>query len=266
MTPDQIGLPPGRNRRVPGLRREEVATAAGLSVDYYTRLEQGRERNPSPSVLTALARTLRLEPDAQRYLYAMAIPSPRTPRPRRQQVGQNLLDLLAEWTNHPTLLVDGCHNVVAGNQLGLALFGGHAHSDNMARLMFLDPIAPRLFREWDQVSAACVAAIRAAASHDPYDAELTALVGELSVRSEHFSRLWAKADVREKTTVSLLLAHPVVGDLDLVMEMLQPGSAPGLRLKIYRAAPGSESAEKLAVLGSLSVDETTGRERSRERG
>lgn len=263
MIPEQIGLPPGRNRRVPGLRREEVAASAGLSVDYYTRLEQGRERHPSPSVLSALARTLRLEPDAQRYLYAMAIPSP---RPARRDVSRNLLDLLAEWTSHPALLVDGCHNVVTGNQLGLALFAGHTHSDNMARLMFLDPAAPVLFREWDRVSASCVAAIRAAATDDPFNAELTALVGELSVRSGHFSRLWAKADVREKTSVSLLLAHPAVGDLDLIVEMLQPGSAPGLRLKIYRAAPGSESAEKLAVLGSLSADEAIERQRSPERG
>jgi transcriptional regulator with XRE-family HTH domain len=255
VTPGEVDLPPGGTRRVPGLRREEVASLAGLSVDYYARLEQGRELHPSASVLNALARVLRLGPDAQRYLFAIASSGPKVPRSRgRAPISANLLELVEEWTNHPAVLVDDCHNVVAANQLGRAMYGGHRHSDNLARLVFLDDDARTFFREWSKVASETVAGVRAVASHDPNNANLMALIGELTVRSEEFRKRWAKAEVREKTTGVLLLHHQAVGDLDLSYETLRPNGTPELMLKVYRAEKGSAMSEKLAMLGSLTAD------------
>src|SRR3954468_19821337 len=149
--PEEVDLPHGGVRRGPGLRREEVASLAGLSVDYYNRLEQGREQHPSPSVLTALARVLRLGPDAQRYLFAIATPSPDI-APVRRKIGANLVELLEDWTDHPATLLDGCQNILVANHLGRALFAGHRHSDNLARLVFLDEDGPTFYRNWNQVA------------------------------------------------------------------------------------------------------------------
>jgi hypothetical protein len=136
------------------------------------------------------------------------------------------------------------------------MYAGHRHSDNLARLLFVDEDARIFFRDWTKVATASVASIRASATLDPDDAELMALVGELSVRSAEFSRLWSKAEVREKTSDSFQIRHPQVGDLDLVFESLRPNGSPDLLLKIYRAVPGSSTAEALAVLGSLTADQT----------
>lgn len=255
VTPAEVGLPAGGVRRVPGLRREEVASLTGLSVDYYARLEQGRELHPSASVLTALARTLRLGPDAQRYLFAIAAPGPRVAAQAcRRQVGANLLELVEEWTDHPALLTDGCNNVVAANHLGRALYSGYPHSDNLTRFVFLDEGARSFYRHWSTIASSHVASLRAAATHDPHDADLMALVGELTVRSKEFCRRWAKADVKEKTSGVLQVHHPVVGDLDLQYETLRPTGSPDLLLKVYRAQKGSAMSDKLAVLGSLTAE------------
>ncbi|HEX4250763.1 MAG TPA: helix-turn-helix transcriptional regulator [Pseudonocardia sp.] len=255
VSPEAAGVPLGGLRRVPGLRREEVASLAGLSVDYYARLEQGREQHPSASVLNALARVLHLDPDAQRYLFAIVSSVPKVPVARGgRAVSPNLLELVDEWTDHPTVLLDECHTVVAANHLGRALYGGHPHSDNLARLIFLDDSGRTFFREWPKTASATAAAIRAAATHDPGNAALLALVGELTVRSEEFSTRWAKAEVREKTSGPVLLHHDLVGDLDLHFESMRPNGSPELILKVMRAARGSESADKLAVLGSLTAD------------
>ncbi|TCO54924.1 helix-turn-helix transcriptional regulator [Actinocrispum wychmicini] len=250
--PEDVDLPPGGTRRVPGLRREEVAAMAGLSVDYYTRLEQGREQHPSPSVLNSLARVLRLGPDAQRYLFAIATQGPPVP-PVRRQLSPNLLRLVNDWTDHPALITDPCHNIVVANHLGRAIYGGHQHSDNLARLVFLDPAGRTFYRNWNNVAGTIVASIRAAASNPAVNAELMALVGELTVRSEEFSKRWAKAEVLEKTSGQSFLRHPIVGDLDLTYETFKPNGAPDLQLKIYRAEKGSEMSEKLTMLGSLTA-------------
>ena len=252
--PEEVDLPPGGRRRVPGLRREEVASLAGLSVDYYTRLEQGREQHPSASVLNALAGTLRLGADAQRYLFAIATPGPRgAAHRRRSAVGENLTALVDEWRDHPALLVDSLNDIVAANHLGRALYSDVGVGGNTLRFLFLDERAPGFHREWERTTASTVAAVRAAAAHTPDDPELMALIGELAVRSPRFARLWARADVREKTTDVLQVRHALVGDLDLVYETFRPTSATDLLLKVYRALPGSESADKLAVLGSLTA-------------
>lgn len=257
--PEDVGLPRAGTRRVPGLRREEVASMAGLSVDYYTRLEQGREQHPSASVLNALARVLLLGPDAQRYLFAIATPGPAVV-PVRRQIGANLLKLVDDLTDHPVLITDACYNIVVANHLGRAMYAGHQHSDNIARLLFLDPDGPTFYRQWSKSASAVVAGIRAAASNVVANSELMALVGELTVRSEEFSKRWAKAEVLEKTSGMTYLHHPIVGDLDLSYETFKPNGAPDLHFKVYRAEKGSAMAEKLALLGSLAAAQVEERE------
>lgn len=253
--PEEVDLPRQGARRVSGLRREEVASLAGLSVDYYTRLEQGRERHPSASVLNALARVLRLGEDAQRYLFAIATAGPRTQRrvAGAPRVSESLLAMIHEWPAHPTVLLDRCHNVVAANQLGRALYDGHRHGDNLVRLVFLDSTSRELFREWDKVASSSVAALRATAALQPDAADIAALIGELSMQSTEFAQRWAKADVRHKQSEQLLLHHPLVGELDLIYEPLRPSGDLDVLMKIYRAEPGSSTAERLTVLGSLTA-------------
>jgi ribosomal protein L11 len=151
-------------------------------------------------------------------------------------------------------VMDDLHNVIANNHLGRALYAGHEHSDNLARLIFLDPDGRTFFRDWNKSASATVASIRAAASHDPGNSELLALVGELTVRSEEFSKRWAKAEVKEKTNGFVQLHHPVVGDLDLSYETLRPNGSE-LLLKVFRAEQGSEMSDKLAMLGSLAAEQ-----------
>ncbi|KMS89900.1 MULTISPECIES: helix-turn-helix domain-containing protein [Streptomyces] len=256
ITPSQAGLMEGNGyRRVPGLRREEVAALAGLSADYYARLEQGRERHPSPSVLKALARVLQLNPDAQRYLFALASPDTvgESAGPADREPGPNLLALLDDWSAHPAIVTDRCMNVVAANALGAALYDGHPHRDNLARLLFIDDASHTFFRDWETVAASTVASLRAAASHRLGDPELRSLVGELTLHSEDFTRHWRRAEVREKTSGMLLLRHPQVGDLDLAYETLRPSASPDLLVKVYRARPETSTRDRLAILGSLSA-------------
>jgi transcriptional regulator with XRE-family HTH domain len=239
---------------VPGLRREEVAELAGLSVDYYTRLEQGRERNPSASTLNALARTLGLGPDAQRYLFAIAAPRPKLPHVRSGEISRTLAELLEQWNQQPATLTDQTFDVVAANHLSWAVYSGHQYTGNHARLVFLDPDRDAFFREWDKVASGIAAQLRAAATLDPDNVGLTSLVAELTGQSPEFRRLWAKADVRERTKSTFLVTHAEVGDLDFVYEAFRPNSNPSLLLTVLWPVAGSDTAEKLAVLGSRTAD------------
>jgi transcriptional regulator with XRE-family HTH domain len=250
ISPDKAGLLAGGGRRVPGLRREEVAELAGLSADYYTRLEQGRERHPSASILNSLARTLGLGPDAQRYLFAIAAPRPRLPQPHSSKAGHKLAELIEQWDRQLATLTDETCDVVAANSLSWAVYGGHQYTGNHARLVFLDPDRDVFFREWDKVASGTVAQLRAAATLDPDNAGLMSLVGELTARSPEFRRRWAKAEVRERTSSTFLVTHAEVGDLDLVYEAFRPNSNPNLLLTVHWPAAGSDTADKLAVLGS----------------
>ena len=250
ISPDKAGLLASGGRRVPGLRREEVAELAGLSVDYYTRLEQGRERHPSASILNSLARTLGLGPDAQRYLFAIAAPRPKLPRPHGSKAGHKLAEVIEQWDRQLATLTDGTFDVVAANRLSWAVYGGHRYTGNHARLVFLDPDRDVFFREWDKVASGIVAQLRAAATLDPDNAGLTSLVGELTAQSPEFRRLWAKAEVRERTSSIFLVTHAEVGDLDLAYEAFRPNSNPNLLLTVLWPAAGSDTADKLAVLSS----------------
>jgi transcriptional regulator with XRE-family HTH domain len=257
--PGDVGLAPGLRRRVPGLRREEVAMLAGVSTDYYVRLEQGRERHPSAQVVDALARALALDEEAAAHLRRLAAPAPRRRRSvPRERVGPGLLRLLAAWPDTPAVVLGRCLNVLAHNDLGRALFAGHTHSGDLARLVFLDPDARTFYPDWEQAAANTVAALRASAGDDADDPRLVRLVGELCLRSEPFRRLWARHDVRRKARETKRFRHPLVGELSLDYETLTVNDAPDQQLVVYHAAPGGPSAQALALLGSLAVDSPPG--------
>ncbi len=251
--PEDVDLEPGGRRRVSGLRREEVAMLAGVSSDYYVRLEQGRERNPSAQVVAALAHALALDEDATAYLHELARPRPKRRRGRREQVSPVLMSMMAAWTTTPAVVLGRCLDVLAGNDLGLALFAGHTHSDNLVRLVFLDPDARDFYPEWERVAVNTVGGLRAAAGLDQDDPDLIATVGELSVKSADFRRLWARHDIRQKKNETKRFRHPLVGELTLSYEALTVNSAPGQQLVVYQAEPGSTSAGALALLGSLTA-------------
>jgi transcriptional regulator with XRE-family HTH domain len=250
--PEDVDLVPGGRRRVAGLRREEVAMLAGVSTDYYVRLEQGRERHPSPQVVEALARALDLDEEAGAHLQALAGPRRARPR-RRERVSPTLLAMMDAWTATPALILDRCLRVLADNALGRALYAGHDHSRDLVRLVFLDASARDLYPDRDRVARDTVAALRAATGVDPDDPAFIETVGELSVKSPEFRKLWARHDIRRKTHDAKRFHHPLVGELALSFEALTVNGAPGQQLVVYHAEPGSPSAEALSILGSLTA-------------
>ncbi|MEV0995835.1 helix-turn-helix transcriptional regulator [Nonomuraea sp. NPDC050202] len=255
LQPEDLGMPAGTRRRVLGLRREEVAQLAGVSTDYYVRLEQGRERHPSAQVVDALARALELEEDAAAHLHQLSRPAParRRPRPRREQVSPNLVRMMAAWPHTPAVVLGRCLTVLAANPLGKALFDGHAYSHDLVRLVFLDPDAREFYPDWDRVAVNTVGGLRSAAGTDYDDPRLIEVVGELSLKSETFRKLWARHDIRQKTHETKRFRHPLVGPLTLHYESLTVNSAPSQQLVVYQAAPGSPSEEALSLLGSLTA-------------
>ena len=256
--PAELGLEAGPRRRVSGLRREEVALLAGVSTDYYVRLEQGRERNPSAQVVEALARALQLDEESVAHLHKLASPGPARRRraPRRERVSRQLVQLMDAWPQTPALVLGRCLAVLAGNSLGKALFGGHEHSEDLIRLVFLDPDAREFYPDWERVAVNTVGGLRATAGLDPDDPLLIETVGELSVKSPEFRRLWARHDIRQKTKETKRFHHRLVGGLTLHYESLTVNSAPGQQLVVYQADPGSPSEEALALLGSLTAAES----------
>lgn len=220
------------------------------------RLEQGRERHPSVQVVDALARALALEPDATAHVHELARPASgrRRPAPRRERVSPNLLRMMEAWPHTPAVVLGRCLTVLAHNSLGKALFDGHAYSGDLVRLVFLDRDARHFYPDWDRVAVNTVAGLRAAAGADYDDPRLAEVVGELSIKSEAFRRLWARHDIRQKTHESKRFRHPLVGELTLHYESLTVNSAPGQQLVVYQAGQGSPSEEALSLLGSLTAD------------
>jgi transcriptional regulator with XRE-family HTH domain len=260
LTPEQAGLPVyGGNRRVAGLRREEVALLAGVSVDYYTRLERGNLSGVSESVLEALARALQLNEAERVHLYDLARQANLTPaaarrrRPSTGSVRPAVQQLLDGMTMAPAYVRNGRLDVLGSNQLGRAVFAplfAAITTPNIARFIFLDPDSPDFYRDWDELAGDAVALLRAEAGRDPYDRELSDLIGELSTRSNDFRRRWAAHDVRLHRTGIKRLHHPVVGDLTLAYESLELTADSGLRLNAYSAEPGSPSSDALSLLAS----------------
>ena len=259
ITPEQAGLPVyGGNRRVSGLRREEVAMLAGVSVDYYIRMERGNARGVSDSVLENLARALHLDEAERAHLYDLvraANNGARTPRRQaRQQVRPAVQRLLDAMTMAPVYVRNGRMDVLAANRLGRALFaplfGSPAKPTNMARFIFLDPAAPEFYQEWDRLASDTVALLRAEAGRNPTDRGLSDLIGELSTRSDIFRIRWADHNVRQHRSGIKHFHHPVVGDISLAYESLELVADPGLVLNGYSAEPGTASEDALNLLAS----------------
>ncbi|WP_406632745.1 helix-turn-helix transcriptional regulator [Amycolatopsis sp. WGS_07] len=241
-------------RRVSGLRREEVAQLAGVSTDYYVRLEQGRERTPSAQVVDALGRALQLDDEALAHLHSLARPKPRARRrPAKERVSPRLVQLMDAWPQTPAVVLGRTMTVLAANLLGEALFGGHEHSGDLLRLVFLDPDAREFYPDWEQVAVNTVGGLRSAAGTDLDDPLLIEAVGELSLKSADFRRLWARHDLRQKTHETKRFRHPLVGMLTLHYESMTVNSAPGQQLVVYQADPGSPSESALGLLGSLAA-------------
>ena len=260
ITPQQAGLPAyGANRRVKGLRREEVAMLAGVSVDYYTRLERGNLAGASESVLDALARALQLDEAERAHLFDLARAAHGSSGTTRRRTGssrvrpgvQRVLDAMG---GAPAWIRNGRADVLAANSLGRALyapvFDDPARPANTARFTFLSPQAREFYRDWDRTSRDMVAVLRAAAGRDPYDKALSDLVGELSTRSEAFRTMWAAHDVLFHRTGRKNLHHPVAGDLDLTYEAFELPSDPGLTMLVYTAEPDTPTAQALGFLAS----------------
>ncbi|WP_413098667.1 helix-turn-helix transcriptional regulator [Streptomyces sp. Inha503] len=267
ITPEQVGLPAGSRRRVPGLRRSEVAALADMSVEYYAKLERGSLAGASPAVLEAVARALQLD-DAERahllHLAQAADGSDALTRPRRRTARQWTLHRSLQWTLDaitagPAVVSNGRMDILAANPLARAfytdLFANADNQRNLARFNFLDPASRRFYPDWELFGDMAVAILRREAGRDAHDKDLQDLVGELSTRSEDFRTRWGAHDVRRHGTGTKRFRHPAVGDLTLAYEALDLAAEPGLRMTIYTAEPGSPSEEGLRLLASWAATE-----------
>jgi transcriptional regulator with XRE-family HTH domain len=259
ITPDQAGLRTYGTgpRRVSGLRREEVALLAGVSVDYYTRLERGNLSGVSETVLEALSRALHLDETERRHLFDLARATQTSPprrRRTRQQIRPAVQQMLDALTSVPAFVRNGRLDILGTNTLGRALYSQHFDTrvapPNTARFIFLDERSAGFYTEWGSVAADVVAVLRAEAGRNPYDRELSDLVGELSTRSEHFRTLWAAHNVRTHDSGVKKMFHPLVGQLELGYEAMELVADPGLAMWIYSAEPASRSQEALNLLAS----------------
>lgn len=261
LQPQDVGLTGfGRHRRVPGLRREELAQLAGVSVAYYTRLEQGNGRNVSSEVLDAIARALRLTDAEHAHLTRLAKPKALKKKraARRQHMRPALQRLLDSIDGTPAYVVGRRSDILAWNAAAAALFGDWGElapkDRNWARICFLDERARDFFVDWEQKASDIVSYLRMDAGCYPNDTELSALVGELSVKSDEFRRLWATHDVREKGHGVKRMRHPLVGELTLAYETLRLPDDCDQSLVMYHAEPGSASAQGLRLLASWGRD------------
>jgi transcriptional regulator with XRE-family HTH domain len=267
ITPEQAGLPAyGGNRRVKGLRREEVALLAGVSVDYYVRLERGSLAGASDGVLDALASALQLDQAERDHLFHLARQSGAPSGPRRRRpavtVRSTLQQVLDAISDAPAWICNGRYDVLAMNQLARALYSpvlaDPRRPANTARFVYLHPEAAQIFFvDYDQIARDAAAKLRMEAGRNPNDEELIALVGELSTCSELFRQRWASQDVRLHRSGRKRVRHPVVGQLDLDVESLELPDEPNLRLNVYTAAAGTPTADGLALLASWAATQQT---------
>jgi transcriptional regulator with XRE-family HTH domain len=264
LTPDDVGLTSYGARRVPGLRREELAMLAGVSVTYYTRLEQGQSVNASDSVIEALARALCLDTDERAHLRDLARPTPpkrwRTPPPVSVRTRtRTLIDAMGDV---PAVLMGRSSEVLAWNRLGHSLVAGHvpfdapfdeANRPNLTRMLFLDPHTRALYADWREEAARAVASLRLVAGRFQEDRDLAELIGELSIASDEFARLWAGHPVANCISGTKRISHPEVGELELGFEVLQLPDGAGHRLLTYTAEPDTPARHTLDLLARLSA-------------
>ncbi len=249
--PRDVGFPDHSSRRVPGLRRDEVALLAGVSTDYYIRLEQGRERHPSEQVLQAIARALRLDDDAAAHLFRLGLPTAWPQVRSTTTVSLDLRRLMDGMRDVPAFVVGSAQDVLAANAMARELYRGFARFDNLLRMIFLDPFAREFYGDWDKAAGVAVNNLRAASARFPDDERIGRVVGELSVHSPAFATLWARYEIRPRTHEDKHFHHPQVGDLHLHFEALAVTSAPGQHLSVYSADPGSASGDALVLLRRL---------------
>ena len=261
LSPQEAGLPDfGGRRRVPGLRREEVALMAGMSAEYYKRIERGNATGVSETVLDGISRALQLDEAEHSHLYdlirtANAGIHPRQRRPaRKAQLSSSLQQTIDAMSTVPVFVQNGRLDAVATNRLGHALFSVMFEDArppvNAARFVFLDQQAQTFYRDWEANARQIVAILRAEAGRSPYDRQLSDLVGELSTRSDLFRKLWGAHDVREHRTGIKSVHHPIVGDLDLTFQGMDLVSDRGLQILVFSAEPGSASHEGLQLLSN----------------
>lgn len=266
LTPDAVGLPPGTTRRVPGLRRSEVALLAGVSIEYYAKLERGQIAGASEAVLHAIAGALHLDDAEHAHLFDLARTAGQSPtRPRRAtptptQVRPGMQRMLDAVTGGAAIVRNGRMDIVAANALGRAvhvLALEAPGNGNLARFAFLDPRAHQFHPNWDAAADIVVGILRTEAGRDPYDRALHDLVGELSTRSDAFRTRWGAHDVRRHGAGAKRFVHPVVGPLELDYEDLQFVQHPGLTFLVYVAEPGSDSVERMKVLATWQATNDT---------
>jgi transcriptional regulator with XRE-family HTH domain len=257
VTPDRVGIPEVGVRRVPGLRREEVAMLAGVSADYYLRLERGRDRHPSVAVLESIARVLQLDDEHLAHLLALAADAPRRRRrrPRVEVVPAGALKLLDSLVQ-PAFIEDRYFDIQAANRLAGALSPVMVKGGNQLRELFLNPAEQALYPQWEQIAECFIAALRQAVGTDADDPRFIELTGELSLASDLFRRLWARHEVRAQTGTPIRFDHPQVGELVLNRERMSIGGGDGLMLVVYHPDAGSSDAEKLALLASADLPVT----------
>ncbi|MFE5566587.1 helix-turn-helix transcriptional regulator [Amycolatopsis japonica] len=265
VTPEQAGLPTGTNRRVTGLRRSEVATLAGVSVEYYTRLERGAIRGASPEVLASLAKALRLDDAERAHLFDLAqAASPVARPPKRRNPKSWVPHQSLQWALDavgagPAFVRNGRMDLLAVNVLARAFYKDvydmPGQPPNIARFTFLDDRAHEFYPDWEAFAEVTVSILRTEAGRDPHNKDLHDLIGELSTRSDEFRRRWGAHNVRHHGTGFKTFQHPIVGELTLAFEGLEMAAEPGLTLTIYTAEPGSPSAERLRLLASWAASE-----------
>jgi transcriptional regulator with XRE-family HTH domain len=248
--PEDVGLVAGARRRVAGLRREELALLAGISSDYYLRLEQGRDKNPSPQVLDALARALRLDVKATEYLHQLASPTGGRRDASGAEVAADGIEELIEQFAMPAIVASRSLDVLAANRIARALSPGFTPGRNFLSWRFLDPAARVLYVDWDETTDVVVSGLREASGSDPDDPRVRSLIDELSAASERFREMWARADVGYRVGV-IHMRHPVVGDIYLHRNRFNIPHSGGQHMLTYRADPGSDSAKALDALRSL---------------
>ncbi|MFJ7955631.1 helix-turn-helix transcriptional regulator [Streptomyces sp. NPDC096319] len=254
--PVAVGIPTDSRRRVAGLRREEVAHLSGVSVDYYVRLEQGRATQPSEQVLDALARVLGLDETERGHLYRLARQRRRAAKAAGGRLRPELLRMLDLVTDAPALIMSHRMDVLAGNRLARLLYGRPIPGLNTARHIFLEEAERGLYADWESCTRDGVGHLRLAAGKYPDDPRLASLIGELSMGSDRFRRLWARADVRARTHGRRAYRHPLVGLLELHQENFALPDDPGLELLVLSAPPGSPAEDGLRLLAALGAEHT----------
>ncbi|WP_078313902.1 helix-turn-helix transcriptional regulator [Mycobacterium sp. D16Q16] len=256
VSPRQAGLPEDEPRRVSGLRRQEVAALAGVSADYYSRLEQGRERHPSDQVLRAISRALQLDTHAAEHLAGLARLSGAVPAVGSQRdAGEGTMRIVNNVVHAPALIISPALDILAMNAHAQALYGDFSRADNLAYMVFLDPVASDFYAEWDEIARDTARNLRAMSVSFRDDPRIAEVVGELTIQSDVFTFVWTQHDVRPRTSGTKRFRHSEVGEISLQYDTFTVGGAPGQQLLIYSADPDSADADGLELLARLALDQ-----------